>query len=207
MAEDIVRQDAKLKRTTWQTRQTRLETNWEGFRKPLFNDALSKEALPPSVKCSMCSSDLQQCVRCMDCGPCFFVCSKCDINTHNSHPRHDREFWNGEFFQSLLPTEAIDSQGKLFPLSKYSEPEWLKWLNFLWGILKSLLVVKNLFMLSVHILSYRCMRKVWRAWKMCKSNSSFFEVTSPYLVWNVFSLFMKLIVLVLVPKEKKNKSN
>ena len=71
----------------------------------------------------MCNSDLQQCVRCMDCGPCFFVCSKCDINTHKSHPRHDREFWNGEFFQSLLPTEAIDSQGKLFPLSKYSEPE------------------------------------------------------------------------------------
>ena len=81
-----------------------------------------KEALPPSVKCSMCSSDLQQCVRCMDCGPCFFVCSKCDMNIHNSHPMHDQEFWNGEFFQSLLPTEAIDSQGKLFPLSKYSVP-------------------------------------------------------------------------------------
>ena len=113
MAKDIVRQDAKLKRITWQTRQTRLETNWEGFRETLFSDALSKEALPPSVKCSMCNSDLQQCVRCMDCGPCFFVCSKCDMNIHNSHPMHDQEFWNGEFFQSLLPTEAIDSQGKL----------------------------------------------------------------------------------------------
>ena len=122
MAEGIVRQDAKLKRITWQTRQTRLETNWEGFRETLFSDALSKEALPPSVKCSMCSSDLQQCVRCMDCGPCFFVCSKCDMNIHNSHPMHDQEFWNGEFFQSLLPTEAIDSQGKLFPLRKYSVP-------------------------------------------------------------------------------------
>ena len=122
MAEDIVRQDAKLKRITWQTRQTRLETNWEGFRETLFSDALSKEALPPSVKCSMCNSDLQQCVRCMDCGPCFFVCSKCDMNIPNSHPMHDQEFWNGEFFQSLLPTEAIDSQGKLFPLSKYSVP-------------------------------------------------------------------------------------
>ena len=92
MAEDIVRQDAKLKRITWQTRQTRLETNWVVFRETLFHDALSKEALPPSVKCSMCSSDLQQCVRCMDCGPCFFFCSKCDMNTHNSHPIHDQEF-------------------------------------------------------------------------------------------------------------------
>ena len=36
MAEDIVRQDAKLKRITWQTRQTRLDTNWEGFRETLF---------------------------------------------------------------------------------------------------------------------------------------------------------------------------
>ena len=158
----------------------------------------------------MCNSDLQQCVRCMDCGPCFFVCAKCDMNIHNSHPMHDQEFWNGEFFQSLLPAEAIDSQGKLFPLSTVYHNvylTWLKWLNFLWEILKSLLVVKNLFMLSVHILSYRCMRKVWRARKMCKSNSSFFEVMSSYLVWNVFSLFMKFIVLVLVQKEKKNKSN
>ena len=36
MAEDIVRQDVKLKRITWQTKQTCLETNWEGFRETLF---------------------------------------------------------------------------------------------------------------------------------------------------------------------------
>ena len=58
MAEDIVKQDAKLKRITWQTRQTRLETNWEGFRETLFSDALFKEALPSSVKCSACYCDL-----------------------------------------------------------------------------------------------------------------------------------------------------
>ena len=51
MAEDIVKQDAKLKRITWKTRQTRLETNLEGFRETLLSDALSKEALPPSAKC------------------------------------------------------------------------------------------------------------------------------------------------------------
>ena len=117
MAEDIVKQDAKLKRITWKTRQTRLETSLEGFRETLLSDALSKEALPPSVKCSVCNCDLQQCVQCMDCGPSFFVCSKCDMDTHNSYPRHDWKFYNREFFQSLLPTEAIDSQGKLFPLS------------------------------------------------------------------------------------------
>ena len=89
MAEDIVKQDAKLKRITWKTRQTRLETSLEGFRETLLNDALSKEALPPSVKCSVCNCDLQQCVQCKDCGPCFFVCSKCDMDTHNGHPMHD----------------------------------------------------------------------------------------------------------------------
>ena len=81
MAEDIVKQDAKLKRITWKTTQTRLETNLEGFRETLLSDALSKEALPPSAKCSVCNCDLQQCVQCRDCGPCFFVCSKCDMDT------------------------------------------------------------------------------------------------------------------------------
>lgn len=49
-----------------------------------------------------------------------FLCVQSVTWTHNSHRMHDREIWNGEFFQSLLLTEAIDSQGKLFPLSKYS---------------------------------------------------------------------------------------
>jgi len=31
---------------------------------------------------------------------------------------HDREAWNGNFFSPLLPTEGVDSQGKLISVGK-----------------------------------------------------------------------------------------
>ena len=146
MAEDIVKKDAKLKRITWKTRHTRLETNWEGFRETLFSDALSKEALPPSVKCSVCNCDLQQCVQCIDCGPSFFVCSKCDMDTHNS------DWLSGKTVSIKLVQSNI--------MHKFS-----------WEILKLLLVFRNLFMLRVRVLNYGYTPEVWRARKMRKSSS------------------------------------
>ena len=99
---------------TWQTRQTRLEANWEGFRANLAYDAICQEALSSPQHCSKCSLEIDQCIiRCVDCGPGILFCSLCDIQAHDQNPIHDREAWNGNFFSPILPTEAFDSQGKL----------------------------------------------------------------------------------------------
>lgn len=106
-------------RITWQTRQTRLETNWEGFRANLAYYAICQEALTFPQHCSKCSVELDQCVvRCLDCGPGVLLCSECDMQVHDQNPIHDREAWNGNFFSPLLPTEGVDSQGKLISVGK-----------------------------------------------------------------------------------------
>lgn len=118
-AEEFVEQEAKMRGVSWKTRQERLETSWERFREKLFSNAITQEALSLPLNCSKCACELQYCVRCMGCGPGILLCSTCDMDTHDNHPFHDRESWNGEFFRPLLPTEAIDSQGEVFAVCKY----------------------------------------------------------------------------------------
>ena len=47
---------------TWQTRQIRLEANWEGFRANLAYDAICQEALSSPQHCSKCSLEIDQCI-------------------------------------------------------------------------------------------------------------------------------------------------
>ena len=64
--------------------------------------------------------ELDQCVvRCLDCGPGVLFCSECDMQAHDQNPIHDREAWNGNFFNPVLPTEGFDSQGKLVSVGKW----------------------------------------------------------------------------------------
>ena len=108
---------------TWETRQTRLETNWESFRANLAYYAICQEALTFPQHCSKCSVELDQCVvRCLDCGPGVLFCSECDMQAHDQNPIHEME---REFFQSRLPTEGFDSQGKLVSVGK-----WCSNINF-----------------------------------------------------------------------------
>lgn len=118
-AEKLIEANTAATQITWQTRQTRLETNWEGFRANLAYYAICQEALTFPQHCSTCSVELDLCVvRCLDCGPGVLFCSECDMQVHDHNPIHDREAWNGNFFSPILPTEGVDSQGKLISVGK-----------------------------------------------------------------------------------------
>ncbi|KAL9960158.1 hypothetical protein ACROYT_G033571 [Oculina patagonica] len=119
-AEKLIEANAEATQMTWQTRQTRLETNWEGFRANLAYYAICQEALTFPQHCSKCSEELEQCVvRCLDCGPGVLFCSECNMQAHDHYPIHDREAWNGNFFRPILPTEGVDSQGKLISVARF----------------------------------------------------------------------------------------
>lgn len=98
-AEKLIEENT-IRRITWQSRQTRLETNWEGFRAQLAYDAICQESLPLPQQCSRCSVNIEQSIiRCVDCGPGMLFCSACDIQAHKLNAMHDR-CMEWEFFQS-----------------------------------------------------------------------------------------------------------
>ena len=69
-AEKLIEANTAATRMTWQTRQTRLEANWDGFMLKVF--------------CGIRPVELDQCVVCcLDCGSGVLFCSECDMQAHD----------------------------------------------------------------------------------------------------------------------------
>lgn len=60
--------------------------------------------LPTDMKCLVCGDDAVV-IRCHQCHNSTYLCALCDAEIHNEHPLHDREYWNGEYFSFILPTQ------------------------------------------------------------------------------------------------------
>ena len=91
---------------TWSERMTNLQEDWTKARSTIFDCIISTEHLP-SKKCSFCLEG-DACVRCHQCGLSFTLCEVCDERIHSCSAFHDRELWNGKYFEPASPMEKLD---------------------------------------------------------------------------------------------------
>ncbi|XP_063049593.1 uncharacterized protein LOC134444050 [Engraulis encrasicolus] len=87
----------------WSVRQTVVHERWEAARPGLL-DALLSAAEVGDTSCSYCGRNAV--VRCLDCLPRHFFCSRCDLK-HRHHVLHDREHMLNGFFKPIPPTDII----------------------------------------------------------------------------------------------------
>ncbi|CAB4009190.1 Hypothetical predicted protein, partial [Paramuricea clavata] len=96
--------------SNWTKRMTDMQEDWTKGWSFIFNWVVSDEN-HHSDKCSFCfGSDAN--VRCHQCGLSFYMCNICDERLHSSNPFHDREIWNGRFFEAVAPMEKFDGYRK-----------------------------------------------------------------------------------------------
>ena len=79
---------------TYQNRKERAQENWDNVRQAAFVVACSMEALAESVAvCSVCRTEIEEVIRCRDCGAYTVYCKACEENVH-MHVLHKPEIWN-----------------------------------------------------------------------------------------------------------------
>ena len=107
---------AEKEKTVWTNRQNIAHAKWEGSRQLLTGAMLGKFYLD-DVKCSNCH--LQRafinCIHCRTSGP---ICGDCDKELHRKEPFHNRQFWQGNFYQCLTPFQSVNAGGQLIDISK-----------------------------------------------------------------------------------------
>ena len=96
--------------STWTKRMADLHEDWTRARSDIFNWVVSDENLH-SNKCSFCGGNDAN-VRCHQCGLSFYLCNMCDERVHSLNPFHDREMWNGRYFEVISPMETCDGNRK-----------------------------------------------------------------------------------------------
>ena len=110
----------KKKTVSWDKRMEMSNAKWESCRCNLFEIMLSNEAIP-SQNCWKCNTKagLIQCNQCCGIGR---LCGACDVEQHQLHPFHDRQYASPDgFLQSIQPTESSDDDGNLVTISKCSK--------------------------------------------------------------------------------------
>ena len=59
-------------------------------------------------------------MKCWQCGPAFLICATCDIDIHTAHVLHDRQIWNGSFFQPVPPADLYsEDTNEIFSSGMY----------------------------------------------------------------------------------------
>lgn len=85
---------ASISTGTYQNRKIRAQEKWDNVRQATFAVACSLEAPSDSVGfCSACSTQIEELIRCRDCGAFAVYCRDCERNVH-SHVLHKPEIWN-----------------------------------------------------------------------------------------------------------------
>ena len=103
---------------TWGQRVADLQESWDNSRNKIFETVLSGCTMPMSCVCKMCLCE-SPLIRCRQCGIDCLLCGKCDADVHACQPLHDRELWQSGFFQPILPTQGLNSEGNLRIISKW----------------------------------------------------------------------------------------
>jgi hypothetical protein len=97
--------------SVWQERMERREGAWEIHRPAIFELMMKYSYMPHKTKCQFCSNEA--CLRCLDCGPWFFLCCACDSALHAQNPYHDREAWLKDYLQPIPPKQTVNTEGKI----------------------------------------------------------------------------------------------
>lgn len=95
----------------WKERMIAAKEKWTHSRESIFDVVVSQEGFPVE-QCKFCEKR-KPFVRCHQCGLSFYQCEICDEEIHSNNPFHDREVWNGNFFEAVSPMEKSDGQGNI----------------------------------------------------------------------------------------------
>jgi hypothetical protein len=67
---------------------------WAGLRKGMLSAAWDCACPPTNIKCLVCRKPMALTLRCITCGPFYFVCEMCGVQDHVHRPLHSLEAWH-----------------------------------------------------------------------------------------------------------------
>lgn len=102
-------------RKKWKERLSKRTSDWENSKEEFYMAFISSQAYVQNI-CSCCSLELTFYTKCKTCHK--ICCYECDQLQHSTSPFHQRALFSENHSQILLPTQFVDSVGKLFHQGK-----------------------------------------------------------------------------------------
>ncbi|XP_046905829.1 uncharacterized protein LOC124487495 [Hypomesus transpacificus] len=101
---------------TWQKRQAMSHERWQMAREAMVGNVLAAEHVKDCI-CQHCQTE-EAVIRCRDCLPRQYLCTKCDGEVHHHLPLHNRDSMVCGFYKPLSPTTAVKRHSQAYHYSE-----------------------------------------------------------------------------------------